>query len=63
MSLLRLLARCFIALLFLALLGKTGLLPGFLPGANPVTALILACLGAPGFGMMLLAPTLFTLVI
>ena len=58
MKVLRLLGRCFIGLLFLALLSKTGLMPGFLPGANPVTALVLGTLGAPGFGMMLLAPTL-----
>ena len=41
MRLLRLLGRCFIGLLFLALLGKTGVMRGFLPGANPVTALVL----------------------
>ena len=55
---LRLLGRCFIGLLFLALLEKTGLMHGFLPGANPVTALVLGTLGAPGFGLMLLAPAL-----
>lgn len=58
MKLLRLLGRSFIGLLFLALLQKTGVMPGFLPGANPVTALILGTLGAPGFGLMLLAPVL-----
>ena len=63
MRLLRLLGRCFIGLLFLALLGKTGMMRGFLPGANPVTALVLGTLGAPGFGLMLLAPLLFSLSI
>ena len=42
----------------LALLKKTGLKPGFLPGTNPVTALVLGTLGAPGFGLMLLTPVL-----
>ena len=58
MRLLRLLGRAMIALLFLALLGKTGLLPGFVPGANPVNALVLAVLGAPGFALLLLLPIL-----
>ena len=56
MRLLRLLGRSFIALLFLALLGKTGLMPGFVPGANVVTALVLGLLGAPGFGLLMLLP-------
>ncbi len=56
MKLLRLLGRSFIALLFLALLGRTGLMPGFVPGANPVNALVLGLLGAPGFGLLLLLP-------
>ena len=58
MRLLRLLGRSLIGLLFLALLKKTGLMPGFLPGINPVTALVLGTLGAPGFGLMLLTPVL-----
>ena len=58
MKLLRLLGRSLVGLLFLALLGKSGLMPGYLPGANPVTALLLGTLGAPGFGLMLLAPAL-----
>ena len=58
MRLLRLLGRSLMGLLFLALLKKTGLMPGFLPGANPVTALVLGTLGAPGFGLMLLAPVI-----
>ena len=58
MRLLRRLGLSLIGLLFLALLQKTGLIPGFLPGANPVTALVLGLLGAPGFGLMLLAPAL-----
>ena len=58
MRLLQLLGRSLMGLLFLALLKKTGLIPGFLPGANPVTALVLGLLGAPGFGLMLLAPAL-----
>ena len=58
MRLLRLLGRSLMGLLFLALLAKTGLMPGFLPGANPVTALVLGTLGAPGFGLMLLAPVI-----
>ena len=56
MKLLGLLARSLIGLLFLALLGRTGLMPGFVPGANPVTALVLGLLGAPGFALMLLLP-------
>lgn len=56
MKLLGLLARSLIGLLFLALLGRTGLMPGFFPGANPVTALVLGLLGAPGFALMLLLP-------
>lgn len=55
----KLLARSFIAFLFLALLGKTGLIPGFVPGANPISALFLAILGAPGFALLLIAPWLF----
>ena len=58
MSLLRLLGRSFIGFLVLALLGKAGIVSGYLPGANPVTALVLGLLGAPGFGLMLLAPVL-----
>jgi inhibitor of the pro-sigma K processing machinery len=58
MKLLRLLGRSLIGLLFLALLKETTLMPGFLPGANPITALVLGTLGAPGFGLMLLAPVL-----
>ena len=58
MRLLRLLGRSLMGLLFLALLKKTGLIPGFLPGTNPGTALVLGTLGAPGFGLMLLAPVI-----
>lgn len=56
MRLLRLFGRSVIGFLFLALLGQTGLMPGFVPGANPVTALVLGLLGAPGFALMLLLP-------
>lgn len=56
MRLLRLLGRSFVALLFLAVLGQTGLMPGFVPGANVVNALLLGVLGAPGFGLLLLLP-------
>ena len=56
MKLFRLLGRCFIAFLFLALLGKIGLMPGFVPGANPLNALVLATLGAPGFAVLMLVP-------
>ena len=57
MKLLGLLARSLIGAMFLVLLGRTGLLPGFVPAANPVTALVLGLLGAPGFALMLLLPT------
>ena len=57
MRLLRLLGRSILALGFLALLGRSGLLPGFVPGANPVNALVLGALGAPGFALLLLLPT------
>lgn len=56
MRALRLLGRSFIGLLFLALLGQTGWLPGFVPGANVVNALVLGALGAPGFGLLMLLP-------
>ena len=56
MRLLRLLGRSFVALLFLAVLGQTGRLPGFVPGANVVHALVLGVLGVPGFGLLLLLP-------
>ena len=56
MRLLRLLGRSFVALLFLVVLGQTGLMPGFVPGANVVNALVLGVLGAPGFGLLLLLP-------
>lgn len=56
MRALRLLGRSLIGLLFLALLGQTGLLPGFVPGANVVNALVLGTLGAPGFGLLMLLP-------
>ena len=56
MSLLRLLGRSLLALLFLSILGRSGLMPGFVPGANPVTALVLGILGAPGFALLLLLP-------
>lgn len=55
-AVLRVLGRSFIAFLFLALLGKIGLMPGFVPGANAVNALILGVLGAPGFALLLLLP-------
>lgn len=56
MMLFRLLGRSFIALLFLAVLGRIGLMPGFVPGANAINALILGVLGAPGFALLLLLP-------
>ena len=58
MRLLRLLGRSVVALGFLALLGRSGLMPGFVPGANPINALVLGALGAPGFAMLLLLPIL-----
>ena len=57
MRLLRLLGRSAIGFFFLALLGQIGPMPCFVPGANPVTALVLGLLGAPGFALMLLLPT------
>lgn len=56
MRLLRLFGRSIVGFLFLALLGRTGLLPGFVPGANAVTALVLGVLGAPGFALLMLLP-------
>jgi len=56
MKFLALLVRSLGGLMFLFLLGHTGLLPGFVPGANPVAALVLGLLGAPGFALMLLLP-------
>lgn len=56
MSLLRLLGRSVLSLGFLALLGRSGILPGFVPGANLFNALVLGALGAPGFAMLLLLP-------
>ena len=56
MRLLRLLGRSILALVFLVLLGHSNLLPGFVPGANPINALILGTLGAPGFALLLLLP-------
>ena len=43
---------CSIALL--VLLSKIPLFSGIVPGANPVNALILGILGAPGFALLLL---------
>lgn len=57
-ALARLLGRSFIAFLLLTLLGQTGLMPGFLPGANPLNALVLGTLGAPGFALLLALPWL-----
>ena len=56
MRLFRLLARSILALGFLVLLRLSGLLPGFVPGANPINALVLGALGAPGLGLLLLIP-------
>ena len=56
MSLLRLLVRSVLALGFLAALGRSGLMPGFVPGANFLNALVLGALGAPGFALLLLLP-------
>ena len=56
MSLLRLLVRSVLALGFLATLGRSGLMPGFVPGANFLNALVLGALGAPGFALLLLLP-------
>ena len=56
MRLLRLLGRSVLSFGFLALLGRSGILPGFIPGANPFNALVLGVLGAPGFAMLLLLP-------
>lgn len=58
MRLLRLLLRSAAGFLFLLVLGETGLLPGFVPGANPLNALVLGVLGAPGFALLLLLPLL-----
>ena len=58
MKLLRLLGRSVLALGFLALLGRSGVMPGFVPGANPVNALVLGTLGAPGFALLLLLPVI-----
>ena len=41
---------------FLALLGHSGILSGFVPGANLLNALVLGVLGLPGFGLLLLLP-------
>ena len=57
-ALFRLLGRSFLAFLFLALLGQTGLMPGFLPGANLLNALVLGTLGAPGFALLVALPWL-----
>lgn len=59
-TLLQVLARAFVGFLFLALLGQTGLMPGFVPGANPINALVLGLLGAPGFALLLLLPLALT---
>ena len=56
MRLFRLLGRSALALGFLALLGHSGILSGFVPGANFLNALVLGALGAPGFGLLLLLP-------
>ena len=56
MRLFRLLGRSALALGFLALLGRSGMMPGFLPGANFLNALVLGILGAPGFALLLLLP-------
>lgn len=56
MRLLRLLGRSVLALGFLAALGHSGLMPGFVPGANFLNALVLGALGAPGFALLLLLP-------
>ena len=56
MRLLRLLGRSALALGFLAVLGRSGVLPGFIPGANFLNALGLGVLGAPGFALLLLLP-------
>lgn len=56
MRVLRLLGRSFAGLLFLILLGQSGVMPGFVPGANVVNALVLGILGAPGFGLLMLLP-------
>ena len=59
-ALFRLLGRSFLAFLFLSLLGQTGLLPGFLPGANLLNALVLGTLGAPGFALLVALPWLLS---
>lgn len=51
-ALLRLLGRSAAGFCLLALLGRTGLLPGL--GATWFNALVLGVLGAPGFGLLLL---------
>ena len=56
MRLFRLLGRSLFAFGLLTLLGRSGLLPGFVPGANPLNALVLGALGVPGFAMLLLLP-------
>ena len=56
MRLFGLLGRSLFSFGFLILLGHSGVMPGFVPGANPVNALVLGTLGAPGFALLLLLP-------
>ncbi len=52
--LIRLLLRSGAGLAVLALLAQAGQLTGISLGVNPVNALVLGVLGAPGFGLLLM---------
>lgn len=42
------------SILFLALLSRIPMFSGIVPGANPISALVLGVLGVPGFALLLL---------
>ena len=60
MRLFRLLLRSLLAFGLLSLLGRSAAIPVTLPGANPVTALVMGSLGAPGFALLLLLPVILS---
>lgn len=60
MKLLRLCLRCCAGFALLLLLRQLPPLPVALPGANPINALILGLLGAPGFALLLLLPVILS---